>query len=489
MTGYKLFRLMGVLHKDELLEVEKFLRSPFHNTSEDCCKLFRQLCKYHPAMESPRLTKETLFAKVFGKSAFDDGKMRKLMTRLTTLLERFLSLREMEKSAETKSMMLIRALEGRSDYGLYKTVVESRISELEQGLERGKDFFWQIYRLYQSLHFHPETSKFTVRHDYFQRYVTHLECFFTLATLQNGIELLIRQRTLKFKEHIYYHNAANDIASIPEMASEQVLSFFHQIFRLYYSPNEEVDMDRMRESLAVCFDKMGFDEQRMALKMLISFAIPRANDGNLEYSRLIFELYKLGVENDMLTIGENAINTDLFMNIATTSLTIGELEWTKEFMDKNGDRLAEEDRFLALQYCRANWYYHNGLHTNDINEFDKSLQAINLIPVRASENFDLRARSLQMRVKYETYKRGADILDNVLALAKNFRRHIAANPTYSEAKKETYTNFIKHYTVLSRLTNVPDVKSADVEKAISDLHSDKNCMQRRWLDEKLKELL
>jgi len=489
MLGYKLFRLMSVLGEGELPEVEKFLQSPFHNTNKDCTLLFRRLCKFHPGMDSTRLTKEFLFARLYGQAAYDDGKMRKLMARLTGLLERFLTIRALEGSEETSNKMLIQSLGDRSDYGLFKAAVDSRIKALEQRPERGREFFQEMYQLYQALFFHPETSKFTVRHDYFQPYISNIERFFTLAALQSGTESIIRRRTLKWDGQIYYLEAADQIAMNTDMAQVPVVNFFHQVFRLYYAPQEAADLTRLKEALTGCFAQMGFDEQRLALKVLINYAIPRSNDGSMEHAKFMFELFRIGIEKNMLIIGGSAVNTDLFMNITTTGLLVRELAWTKDFMKKYGGLLAEEDRFLALQFCKANWHYHNGLYLDDMGEFEKSLQALNLIPVRASENFDLRARSLQLRVSYEVFKRKADILDNILAQAKNFRRHIAANHTYSEAKKDTYFNFIKHYSVLARLANDLDLQPPAVEKALLELNADKYCLLRRWLNEKLKELL
>ena len=489
MLGYKLFRLMSVLGKSELPEIEKFLESPFHNTSKECTQLFRQLCKFHPSMDSPRLTKEFLYARVYGKTGFDDGKMRKLMTRLTALLERFLTLKELEDSAEMSSRLLIRSLEKRSDYRLFKAAVESRINELESRPGRGMEYFRETYQLFQSLLFHAETNKFTVEHEYFQHYLMSFESYFILVTLQNGTENIISQRLTRSNAEIHFLKAADRIAAETTMADIPVVNFFHRIFRVYSMPGAEVDIEGLRESLFGCFDQMGFHEQRMALKLLINYAIPYTNQGSVIHTKLIFDLYKIGVEKGMLILGESAVNTDLFLNITTAGLLVGEFDWTQDFIKKHGELLPDHEREIALDFCMANWYYYKGIHLNSMEEFERALQSINLIPIRASEKFDLRARSLQLRVKYEVFRRNAETLDNILATAKNFRRHIAANQTYSETKKDTYFKFIHHYNVLSRLANAPDLEALSVEKALLDLTADENCIMRRWLDEKLRELL
>lgn len=489
MLGYKLFRLMNVLDKRELPEMEKFLRSPFHNSSKECTQLFRQLCKFHPAMDSPKLTKEFLFARIYGKADFDDGKMRKLMTKLTGLLERFLAIRELDKSPEISNKLLIDSLGYRSDYGLFKAAIENRLNELESRPERGSDYFRELYQLYQAILYHNETSTNTVRHNYLQLYISNLERYFILAILQIVIQAVIRQRLTRYKAIIYFHEAADNLASGTELAQEPLISFFHQTSRLYFNPDADADFDKLKNTLFACYGQMSFDEQRMALKLLINYAIPFSNKGSLRHTRFIFELYRLGVEKGMLTIGESAVNTELFLNIHIVGLLAGEFEWTRDFTVEYGNQLPENEREIALQYCKASWYYHSGLNNNSLEELEKSLAAINLIPVRVSEKFDFRTRLLDLWVKYEIYRRDAESLDGVLASAKNFRRHLANNQTYSESKKLSINSFINHYSVLSRLVNNPDLENEMVEKALANLAADQQCILKNWLNEKLRELL
>src|SRR5262245_35440281 len=137
MQSYRLFKLMQVLRPEELSDVQRFLGSPYFNTNERCTRLFQQLSKHHPSLDSPKLTKERLFAKVFDKMPYDDGKMRKTMTYLTQLIERYLAQQMLEKSEDTQAHLFIRSLGERSNYSLFKDAAERRISELEARPLRG----------------------------------------------------------------------------------------------------------------------------------------------------------------------------------------------------------------------------------------------------------------------------------------------------------------------------------------------------------------
>ena len=79
MLNYKLFRLLQILLYKELLDIEKYLAVPIFNPSPDVTRLFAQVCKFHPAFDSPKLTKARLYSKLFGEQPYNDGTMRKLM--------------------------------------------------------------------------------------------------------------------------------------------------------------------------------------------------------------------------------------------------------------------------------------------------------------------------------------------------------------------------------------------------------------------------
>ncbi len=136
MLDYKLIKLMQVLTSKELLELEKQLAVPFYHANEDVLKLFAKLCKYHPSFDHPKLSKAQLYAKVYGKAPYHDGKMRKLMTQLTQLIEQYLVSKELDASEDVKAKLLARSLAGRQNYDLFLDVVDARLKELEKGVAR-----------------------------------------------------------------------------------------------------------------------------------------------------------------------------------------------------------------------------------------------------------------------------------------------------------------------------------------------------------------
>jgi hypothetical protein len=70
---------------------EKFVDSPYFNTSEATAKLFKEIRKFYPEFDDENFTKEFLFEKVYGKVTFSDDLTKKLLSNLIHLSERFLS--------------------------------------------------------------------------------------------------------------------------------------------------------------------------------------------------------------------------------------------------------------------------------------------------------------------------------------------------------------------------------------------------------------
>ncbi len=60
ITGSKLMELLGIFSKNELREIHKFLRSPYHNQREDVVKLFEYLSS-NCSLEGGNILKTLVF--------------------------------------------------------------------------------------------------------------------------------------------------------------------------------------------------------------------------------------------------------------------------------------------------------------------------------------------------------------------------------------------------------------------------------------------
>ena len=78
MIGTKALKLLQALDQEEFLRLGKFLRSPFYNYNKTIVALYEHLKKYYPALDSNKLEKEKVWAKLYPGKAFHESSYWKI---------------------------------------------------------------------------------------------------------------------------------------------------------------------------------------------------------------------------------------------------------------------------------------------------------------------------------------------------------------------------------------------------------------------------
>lgn len=485
MSDTKLFKLVQVLLPSELMDFERYLAAPFINTNSDVVNLFAKLRKWHPDMDRPELTKERLYRKLFGKQPYNDGKMRKLMTQLTQLIEQYLIHIELKKSEELRAKLLARSLSERSNYNLFIEVVESRLKKLDKQAGRGRDYFRESFELSESLFYHPESDKLNKRGEYLSRAIGDFERYFTLVMLQNEADNVVRTRLVKGDDLSFYKASTKEAAKLPAFASYNPIQFFHKLVTALEDRAAE-DLDQLKESAFKAFGQLNRFEQDFAINLLRNYAVPMVNRGSLPHRRFVFDLYKMELERG-LTV--NTISAVTFMNIVTVGLSVNEFEWIEYFVNGFHHYLPQDEREITFNYCWGLVHYHRGLESNKLEDFYNAIQCINLIPTRLEPKFEVRIRPALLRIHYEIFERGKETLDEVLNHARNFERHLKGNAIYAKPILDSYLLFVQKYKVFVRLVSNPNSKVSSIRDFWKKLSSsEEEIAFKPWLLEKSQKL-
>lgn len=486
MLDYKLIRLVQVLTSKEILDVERHLDAAFFNPTKDVLKLFSQICKFYPDFESPKLTKVRLFAKLYGKQPYNDGKMRKLMTQLTKLIEQYLMQKQLKNSESLQAELLARSLGERNNYELFLDVVETRLKDLDKAVERGRDYFKESYELSELLYYHPASGKLSKRNEYYNKAITDFERYFTLVMLQNEANNVVRTRLVREKGSRVYLETALEVAELENFASGQAIHFFRHIIMLLKGEVDE-NLGQLRLNAFETFGLLSRFEQDLAMNLLRNYAVPMSNKGSIAHRQFMFDLYKIELSQGLIT---NTLSSTAFMNIVSIGLAVGELDWVMQFIQDFGKRLPEDEMEITLNYCQGVWFYHNGLKANRLDDFYSGLQFLSKMPIRTGPNYELRVRPSLLRIHFEIFERGKETLDEILNHIRNFERHLNASEEYAKPIRDSYLNSLRYCKTLARLTNNQDSKKDLVIALVKKLSSDDtNIALKPWLQEKTEGLL
>ncbi len=100
MQKSKLISLLKTLKKDELKAFDKFLQSPYHNSSQKLLVFFRLISKHHKNdYTNTRLDKEKVFKKIYPNApVYQDSNIRNLMALLKQQIEYFLFIESVQNT-------------------------------------------------------------------------------------------------------------------------------------------------------------------------------------------------------------------------------------------------------------------------------------------------------------------------------------------------------------------------------------------------------
>jgi len=121
MLNTKLFKLLRHLSSEEMKAVKVYLNSK-HSKAAKAFRLFDYIDKNRHDLEGnkTKFTKEKIYKHVYGKEAYNQGKMHELASRLLKELEFYLILEELGQDELLYNVILSRVFKKRGMDDLFK---------------------------------------------------------------------------------------------------------------------------------------------------------------------------------------------------------------------------------------------------------------------------------------------------------------------------------------------------------------------------------
>ena len=106
MEETKLIRLLKTFSGGEWKKFEKFAASPYFNGGRNYMPLVKELKKFSPGFESPRLTKEHLYGKIYPGKPFKETVVNTMLSGIYSLAEEFLVQHQLNNLPERPAMLI-----------------------------------------------------------------------------------------------------------------------------------------------------------------------------------------------------------------------------------------------------------------------------------------------------------------------------------------------------------------------------------------------
>ena len=471
-------QLLRLLSSEEIRRLGRFLRSPYFNYSHRVISLFEQLRKHHPDYDAQKIKPVILWEKLHPEATFEVQKYWKLNFKLCRLVERFMALEEMERDQFNYKKHLLNAYSRRHAKALFAKETKSLVVQIQS----------QAYQDIQSY-----DKAFWLKHDYFFNTVTDkygqalysvedamddLDRFYTLAKLQFASE--IKNREQIFAKKIPLKLLDECISTSHAFESKNpAYSMYRMVLLLYDKDKSEEAFYNGKELLAFHFASLSRHDQNEILLNLRNYAIRQVNKGNTLFWRELLDLYKLGLDLDLI-VDNDKISDAAFGNIVKAGCVAKEFAWTEEF-------IRSHEQFLNKELRADTKILSMGILYFEKEEFQQ------VIELFSQHSFSQLLHQMSSRVTlikswFNEFQKDKNLYTVLSAKLESAEKFFRRNKAISKQKKQMHLNFILATRQLADLIYQGKSTKTIKEKMLKYLSIRSNMATKKWFLDKLNTL-
>ncbi len=447
----KVVELLKTLSENELIRFEKFINSPYHNETKEIIALYEALI--NSDMNGGFNKSEYLT-----NYKWSDAKFRKQCNEIITLLIDFITIEYRVSNKLIDDLAKYEAIISKNWIDYFrnkKNVINNHKIDKNSWTEI------ELARLYIILKKQIDSNLLNPS----DSLAVYAEIAQTRKEFMRQSELSTFIDLENFR-HNNYFLTREILRSITPLNNIQ-FRLFRDVKKLLEGKQDNEHILKIKDHLlASNLDK---DYSDKILTQCIGYLSTLINQGHLEVTSKIFDLYKFGIENDLLKI-----YVGMYRNIAYLACREGEFDWALKFVENYKSKLLDEtDQQTAYSFTKARtlWY---------AKDWEGVIRTLRNVEYK-DMTYNLLARSYILTCYYEL-----DDYEPLDSLIKSFKVYLRRKRNVSKARKDSFYNFITALDHLMKASERSDYKRIiKAHEVIADNPSTRN---KDWLNEKIEEL-
>lgn len=489
----KIFELLGVLNKKELKQLELWLSTPIHNTSEEVLKLYQGLKKHYGKFDQP-INKRTLMKYLDALQAEEsthpkyEAVLRQTISKLSEQIRRFLVWQHLNEDKLLEKRFLMDALARKKLYHHIPGVMGKSKKELIKSPYRTLNYYEYMLHITE-LEFGLEVVLNNRNaHEKMQDVIdvlrqTALSKILKYYCAAKNIEQIRKVKYhYPFMEHVEAHIHSSSDKDIPiiktyftllKLIDEQQPEYYHELKSYLFENIHLFDLNEIRQF----FNHM------------TNYGNWQIEEGNSCFFKENHDIHQKGLELGCWTAGIY-FSAQQFIRFIVNALATNETDWSNDFMDTYGQQLHPDLKDDTLHYSHALIAFHNQQY-NAAHDF--------LHNINKPEDFieHLKLKVLLIKIYYELKQEDLYTSDSLLIDYEldTIRKHVdsARNKKMSESMRLAYHNFVNALkSILNRKRKVLEGKmipQKNLRALKAKISGTRPLIERGWLEEKVRELV
>lgn len=460
-----LWEAFSSLNGYELREFGKFVRSPFFTPRPQAAALCDYLHECREQKKSPEAA--SAFESAYPGEAYDDQRLRLLMSHTLSLLEHFWAYREHFPEPGSDKISIAAAYRKRNLSKPFLIALREARAHLERQTQRPADYYHNLNLLAWEQYQFDAADKRTTSHN--------------LQENTDLIDLAFMARKLRLacavRSHQAVYKTEYDLGLLPEIMVHAenrnllvlpAIGLYYYCIKFFDEPAAASEhFTRFRNMLAEQADALPPDEMRALYLIAINFGIKKINESQEGWMQATLDLYRGALTRELL-LENGVLSRFAFNNIVAISLRVGDVAWAQDFILKYKNLLERQYREATAGLNLARVAYAQ-------KDYATALSHLQRADYKDLMN-NLTAKTLQLKIYYETD--AYDLLASHLSSMKNFiRRHTAIGYHRTNYSRVVY------FTQKLMEINLKDAKAVGLLR--DQIATEKILTEKEWLLEML----
>jgi len=480
MKKSKLINVLKTFNNGEIKSFNDFVSSPFFNKEKVLINLISYLQNYHPSFNYPELEKAKVFEFLYPRKKYNDSLMRNIISDLHRLAEEFLVIINLQSNEFRKGMLMLNEFKNRSlesHFIKFKNKLDSLIEKPLYKNEKYFDMKTELIRLYGNF-MRANQDNYLEKNEITQEASDIMTSNFLIKMIYYN--LLMINRKAHIENFSLRLNMAEEIETFLGNEGRRYMEIpyiecYYYSFKLFQTGDEKYFFS-LKEFVDKKLRTIEIHERKDIYTVLQNYCYTKVMDGNDNFVKELFLLYRQSVESGLLKGSRSYIPIVLFMSITTTGFECGEPEWTEKFINDYINDVKEDIRKDILHFSAALSYYWGKKYELSLSELSKV----------TSDAF-----SLKHNIKSLILKNYFDLNETepFYSHIDSYKHFILKNKGVHNKFRERVNNYIIYSKRLFDLKNRGDAeKDIDIEMLKKEISETTSIINKIWLLKKAGEI-
>ena len=486
MEKLKITEILRTFSIKEIKEFEKFIKSPFFSKGRDVSEIFSVIKKQYPAFTGKGINREVIYGKLYPGKPYKDHIMRNNISVLSKMLAEYLTISRLRKSkVESKKLYIDELLERRLSRPAELELIKAE-KELRRNNDSGDNYYRKSFEIEnQKVILNVQANRQNQISSSILKQGELLVNNFLEDAGVNYINMLNNAANFnldfsssflgEFLKNINLENFLNDMKNIREIfENTELFEIYACIILTLINKDDTQNYYRLKDLLIKNLKRFNRMEKYSLLVTLGTCTSLKAETVSRDiFIRELFEIYRIRLSSRLYAYSDSQHMSNIFfLSTMKLGISLGEVKWTRDFINDNINNLAENQREKMKNYAYAQMSFHEG-------EF---MEALNYLTRVDFELYTMKyeVRNLMAQIYYEL-----DEPEQIIYLSDSYRHFLYKNKTVSKYFKEVNLEFID---ILNDLVRYKLSGTAKLHGEISARINSSRTVQKNWFLKKLEEL-